>query len=125
MECNRVLALVFYRRKERKRRPLLIAFVKYSGPIKKILIILLLPLLLVNVNLIMVHVVTVKLVILTLHFYFFVSFIVKSSDGKIHAYILRAVELAEGTMATHTVKMPIDNVKKVTAKLELLEPQIN
>ena len=53
------------------------------------------------------------------------SFIVKSSDGKIHAYILRTVELAEGTMATHTLKMPVDNVHDITAKLELLEPQMN
>lgn len=57
--------------------------------------------------------------------YMDLSFIVKSSDGKIHAYILRTVELAEGTMATHTLKMPVDNVRNITAKLELLEPQMN
>ena len=48
----------------------------------------------------MVQTVEENLVILTLYFSLF-SFIVKSSDGKIHAYILRTVELAEGTMATH------------------------
>ena len=72
----------------------------------------------------MVQTVEENLVILTLYFSVF-SFIVKSSDGKIHAYILRTVELAEGTMATHTLKMPVDNVRNITAKLELLEPQIN
>ena len=72
----------------------------------------------------MVHVVSVKLVILTLYFSFF-SFIVKSSDGKIHGYILRAAELAEGTMATHILNMPVDSVRNITAKLELLEPQLN
>lgn len=72
----------------------------------------------------MVHVVSVKLVILTLYFSFF-SFIVKSSDGKIHGHILRAAELAEGTMATHILNMPVDNVRNITAKLELLEPQLN
>ena len=70
------------------------------------------------------HVESQKIVTLTLYLSFF-SFIVKSSDGKIHGYILRAVELAEGTMATHTLKMPVDNVRKITTKLELLEPQIN
>lgn len=79
---------------------------------------------LVNVQLIMVQTVEENLVILTLYFSVF-SFIVKSSDGKIHAYILRTVELAEGTMATHTLKMPVDNVRNITAKLELLEPQMN
>ena len=85
---------------------------------------MLLPLLLVNVQLIMVHVVSEKLVILALYFSFF-SFIVKSSDGKTHGYILRTVGLAEGTMATHTLKMPVDDVRTITAKLELLEPQMN
>ena len=107
----------------RKRQPLLRVCEEYSEPIKKIIIILVLPLLIV-VHLIMVHIVLKKLVILTLYFPLF-SFIVKSSDGKIHGYILRTVELAEGTMATHTLKMPMDNVRNITAKLELLEPQIN
>ena len=72
----------------------------------------------------MVQTVEEKLVILTLYFSLF-SFIVKSSDGKIHAYILPTVELAEGTMATHTLQMPVDNVRNITAKLELLEPKMN
>ena len=76
---------------------------------------LLLPLLLVNINLTMVHVVSVRLVIL--YFYFF-SFIVKSSDSKTHGYILRAMEKAEGRMATHTMKMPVGNVHNITAKME-------
>lgn len=38
---------------------------------------------------------------------------------------MRAVELAEGTLAKHTLKMPVDSVRNITAKLELLEPQIN
>lgn len=83
---------------------------------------ILLPLLL-DVNIIMVHVASVKLATLTLYFFF--SFIVKSSDGKVHIYILRAVELAEGTMAKHPLKMPVNGVRKITAKLELLEPQMN
>lgn len=58
-------------------------------------------------------------------FVFFFSFIVKSSDGKVHMYILRAVELTEGTLAKHPLKMPVDGVRKITAKLELLEPQMN
>ena len=65
-----------------------------------------------------------NIVILMLYFSFF-SFSVKSSEGKIHGYILRTVELAEGTMATHTLKMTVDNVQNITAKVELLEPQIN
>ena len=72
----------------------------------------------------MIETVEDNLIILTLYFSFF-SFIVKSSDGKIHGYILRTVELAEGTMAKHTLKMPVDNVRKITAKVELLEPKIN
>ena len=107
----------------KKGQPLIRVCDEYSEPIKNILIILVLPLLLV-VHLIMVHVILKKLVILTLYFSLF-SFIVKSSDGKIHGYILSTVELAEGTMATYTLKMPMDNVRNITAKLELLEPQIN
>ena len=45
--------------------------------------------------------------------------------AKINGYILRAVELAEGTMASHTLKMPVDTVRKTTAKLDVLEPQLN
>lgn len=78
-----------------------------------------------DVHLIMVHVVSVKLATFTLYLSFFFSFIVKSSDGKVHVYILRAVELAEGTLAKHTLKIPVDSVRNITAKLELLEPQIN
>ena len=51
------------------------------------------------------------------------SFIIRTGDGKKQVYILRAVELAEGTLTKHTMMVAAASVRQVTVKIEILEPE--
>ncbi|KAJ7393803.1 hypothetical protein OS493_003466 [Desmophyllum pertusum] len=53
-----------------------------------------------------------------------VSFIIKMPDGKAHANIVRGVNLAEGSMAKHTINVDAYSMRNITAKMEILEPEL-
>ncbi|KAJ7371583.1 hypothetical protein OS493_024258 [Desmophyllum pertusum] len=52
------------------------------------------------------------------------SFIIKMADGKAHANIVRGVNLAEGSMAKHTINVDAYSMRNITAKMEILEPEL-